>query len=134
MLRENALEKERIKLSKIVQKFNETKEQIEKLFLKLNDLKRNSDSYFQNYGFNSMMISNYNQYISKINSEILTKKNFLKNIENELLLQQEETKQAYIAVKSLENLKEKKKEQYKKEMYDEEIKILDDIVNAKRTA
>ena len=48
------------------------------------------------------------------------------------MLQQQIAKEAYIKVKSLENLKEKQKEQYNKELLQEEIKQIDDIVNSKR--
>ena len=50
-----------------------------------------------------------------------------------MLKQQELTKEAYIKVKSLEKLKEKQKEQYDKEVLQEEFKLIDDIVNSKRT-
>ena len=49
------------------------------------------------------------------------------------LNQQQKEKQAYIKVKSLENLKEKQKEQYEKELLKEEYKMVDDIVNSRRT-
>ena len=41
-------------------------------------------------------------------------------------------KNAYIKVKSLENLHDKQKEQYLKEFQKEEIKEIDDIVNSRR--
>ena len=46
---------------------------------------------------------------------------------------QEIAKEAYIKVKSLEKLKEKQKEQYDKEVLAQEFKLIDDIVNSKRT-
>ena len=51
----------------------------------------------------------------------------------DMVIQQEITKQAYINVKSLEKLKEKQKTQYEKEFMQEEFKIMDDIVNSRRT-
>ena len=51
----------------------------------------------------------------------------------DLLRQQAITKQAYIQVKSLEKLKEKQKAQYDKEVQLEEFKLIDDLVNSKRT-
>ena len=50
----------------------------------------------------------------------------------DLKMQQEKTKDAYIKVKSLEKLKEKQKEQYDKEVLQEEFKMMDDIVNSRR--
>ena len=47
--------------------------------------------------------------------------------------QQQIVKQAYIKVKSLEKLKEKRKEEYNKEVLQEEFKLIDDIVNSRRT-
>ena len=51
----------------------------------------------------------------------------------ELEHQQEIAKEAYIQVKSLENLKEKQKQQYNQELLQEEFKMVDDIVNSRRT-
>ena len=51
----------------------------------------------------------------------------------DLKIQQEKTKEAYIKVKSLEKLKEKQKEQHNKEVLQEEFKMIDDIVNSRRT-
>ena len=44
----------------------------------------------------------------------------------------EKTKEVYIQVQSLEKLKEKQKEQYDKEVLQEEFKTIDDIVNSRR--
>ncbi len=134
MLREHTLEDERIKLSKIVQSYNEQKDELENLVLKLEKLKNDSDLYFNQVGFNASLIANYGQYISKIDSDVVTQKNILKQLEIELSRQQENTKKAYIDLKTIEKLKEKQKEDYNKQVLYEEIKTMDDIVNSKRTA
>lgn len=134
LLREHTLEDERIKLSKIVQSYNKEKEELENLILKLERLKNDSEKYFQQVGFCTSLINNYGNYLSKIDSEVITQQNIIKNIEIELNKQQENTKKAYIELKTIENLKQKQKEDYDKQVLYEEIKTLDDITNSKRTA
>ena len=134
LLREHTLEDERIKLSKIVQSYNKEKEELENLILKLEALKNDSEKYFQQVGFCTSLINNYGNYLSKIDSEVITQQNIIKNIEVELNKQQENTKKAYIELKTIENLKQKQKEDYDKQVLYEEIKTLDDITNSKRTA
>ena len=134
LLREHTLEDERIKLSKIVQSYNKEKEELENLISKLERLKNDSEKYFQQVGFCTSLISNYGNYLSKIDSEVITQQNIIKNIEIELNKQQESTKKAYIELKTIENLKQKQREDYDKQVLYEEIKTLDDITNSKRTA
>ena len=104
LLREHTLEDERIKLSKIVQSYNKEKEELENLILKLETLKNDSEKYFQQVGFCTSLINNYGNYLSKIDSEVITQQNIIKNIEIELNKQQENTKKAYIELKTIENL------------------------------
>ena len=134
LLREHTLEDERIKLSKIVQSYNKEKEELENLISKLERLKNDSEKYFQQVGFCTSLISNYGNYLSKIDSEVITQQNIIKNIEIELNKQQESTKKAYTELKTIENLKQKQREDYDKQVLYEEIKTLDDITNSKRTA
>ena len=134
MLRSHTLEDERIKLSKIVQLYNEQKGKLDILKEKLEHLEQNSAEYFQQVGFSSSLIENYRKYILKTDSELKTQKNVIQRIEVELTKQQQNTQKAYIELKTIENLKQKQKEEYDKLLLQEEIKTLDDITNSKRSA
>lgn len=99
----------------------------------LENTKKNSEQYLFAETFNPYIVSNYSSFSNKIVQDIKTQKLIIEKTKNDMLKQQEITKEAYIKVKSLEKLKEKQKEQYNKELLLEEFKLIDDIVNSKRT-
>ena len=71
-------------------------------------------------------------YGQKLQEKLLLQMELIKKTKRDLSNQQQVVKQAYIKVKSLENLQDKQKEQYLKEFQQEEIKETDDIVNSRR--
>lgn len=131
MLKEKALEDERLKLAQIIETLNKLKEALKDLENKLLSLREDSKKYLGET-FNPIIIANYSSYISKIENDILIQTNKIKSVEIDFLNQKDNVKKAYIEVKTLDKLKEKQLERYKKEVLDEEIKFIDDIVCAKR--
>ncbi|MBQ2983840.1 MAG: flagellar export protein FliJ [Candidatus Gastranaerophilales bacterium] len=134
VVRNKALEDERIKLASILRVYNNQKEALDKLFSEVETIKSEINKSFENNDFNPQIISNYNSYLYKLSQDIEAQKEVLSKIEQDIEKQQEVLKDAYIKVKSLEVLKDKQKEQYLKEQQYEEIKELDDIVNSRTIA
>lgn len=134
VVRNKALEDERIKLASILRVYNNQKEALNKLFSEVETIKSEINKSFENNDFNPQIISNYNSYLYKLSQDIEAQKEVLSKIEQDIEKQQEVLKDAYIKVKSLEVLKDKQKEQYLKEQQYEEIKELDDIVNSRTIA
>lgn len=134
VVRNKALEDERIKLASILRVYNNQKEALDKLFSEVETIKSEINKSFGNNDFNPQIISNYNSYLYKLSQDIEAQKEVLSKIEQDIEKQQEVLKDAYIKVKSLEVLKDKQKEQYLKEQQYEEIKELDDIVNSRTIA
>ena len=79
-----------------------------------------------------MTVANYSSFAIKLTNDIKTQELIIKRTQNDLNRQQNVVKDAYIKVKSLENLKEKQKEAYIQEQIQEEFKQVDDIVNSRR--
>ena len=134
VVRNKALEDERIKLASILRVYNNQKEALDKLFSEVETIKSEINKSFENNDFNPQIISNYNSYLYKLSQDIEAQKEVLSKIEQDIEKQQAVLKDAYIKVKSLEVLKDKQKEQYLKEQQYEEIKELDDIVNSRTIA
>lgn len=131
MLRQKALEDERIRLADIIKFFNIQKEALKELEEKLISLQKEGNFAFEN-NFNPMLINNYQAYTSKISSDILNQKEVIKKINFDIEKQKIEVKKAYVKVKILEKLKEKQKEKYNKEVLLEEIKFIDDIMTSRK--
>lgn len=134
MVRNKALEDERIKLASILKVYNNKKEALNDLYSEVETIKTEINKNLENDCFNPQIISNYNSYLYKLSQDIEALKEVLLKIEQDIKNQQNVLKEAYIKVKSLEKLKEKQKEQYIKEQQYEEIKELDDIVNSRTIA
>ena len=111
---------------------NKQTEKLEETYAQLSKFEAQSNEYLQGINFNPMIVSNYAMYGKKLQDEISALQSFIKKIENEIKYQQKTVKEAYIKVKSLENLEEKQKEQYLRDLQSEEIKEIDDIVNSRR--
>lgn len=131
MLRQKALEDERIRLADIIKFFNIQKEALKELEEKLISLQKEGNFAFEN-NFNPMLINNYQAYTSKLSSDILNQKEVIKKINFDIEKQKIEVKKAYVKVKILEKLKEKQKEKYNKEVLLEEIKFIDDIMTSRK--
>lgn len=131
-LRRKNLVDEQTKLASILDVFNKQNDKLNEIILQLNVLKNESENYLQGAEFNPVTISNYKMYAAKLQDEIKLNETILKKTKEVLERQKQITKDAYIKVKSLENLEEKQKEQYLKELQSEEIKEIDDIVNSRR--
>ena len=132
-IRQKALEDARIKLASITNIFNKQNEILKEMELALENIRNDSEKYLFSETFNPFVISNYSSFSNKIIQDIATQKMIIEKTKFDLKIQQEKTKEAYIKVKSLEKLKEKQKEQYNKEVLQEEFKMIDDIVNSRRT-
>ncbi|MBQ8636286.1 flagellar export protein FliJ [bacterium] len=132
-IRKKALEDARIQLASIMSILNKQNEILQEMQNTLENTKKNSEQYLFAETFNPYIVSNYSSFSNKIVQDIKTQKLIIEKTKNDMLKQQEITKEAYIKVKSLEKLKEKQKEQYNKELLLEEFKLIDDIVNSKRT-
>lgn len=127
LVKEKALEDENIKLSIIKKTLENQKECLQKT---IENLFKYQD--MPTINFNPMIIGNQIAYINRLKEQIETQKNIIKETEKKVENQQKKVQQAYIEVKSLEKLEEKKKKEYKKEISKKENKILDDIVNSRR--
>lgn len=132
-IRKKALEDARIKLASITNIFNQQNEILKEMEFALENIRNDSEKYMFSNAFNPSIVSNYNAFSNKIIQDITTQKLIIEKTKFDLKIQQEKTKEAYINVKSLEKLKEKQKEEYNKEVLQEEYKMIDDIVNSRRT-
>ena len=132
-IRKKTLEDERIRLANITNIFNKQNEILKEMQTTLENVRNDSEKYLFTETFSPCLVSNYNSFASKIIQDITTQKLIIEKTKVDLLKQQESTKRAYIDVKSLEKLKEKQKAQYDKEVLQEEFKLIDDIVNSRRT-
>lgn len=132
MVRRKKLTDEQTKLASILNVYNKQTEQINELVSQLDTIKEESENYLQSDNFNSVTISNYARYAEKLQNDIKLQKAIIDKTKEVLDNQQKKVKQAYIDVKSLENLEDRQKEQYLKEVQLEEIKEIDDIVNSRR--
>ncbi len=132
MVRQKTLVDEQTKLASILNVLNTQTEKENQLKNELNTLKAESEKYLQGNNFDPMTISNYAMYGQKLQEKLLLQMELIKKTKRDLSNQQQVVKQAYIKVKSLENLQDKQKEQYLKEFQQEEIKETDDIVNSRR--
>jgi len=132
-IRKKALEDARIALANITNIFNQQNEILHEMELALENIRNDSERYLLADTFNPYVVSNYSSFSNKIVQDMTTQKLIIEKTKLDLLKQQAITKQAYIQVKSLEKLKEKQKAQYDKEVQLEEFKLIDDIVNSRRT-
>lgn len=132
MVRNKALEDARIKLAQIMNIYNRQNEILNEMMFSLEALKNESERYLSKGNFDANLIANYSAFSNKMIQDIKMQENIISKTKIDLEKQQEVVKSAYIQVKSLENLKEKQKERHNKEMLQEEIKQLDDIVNSRR--
>ena len=131
-VREKALENARIQLASITNIYNKQLDVLKEMQIALENIRNESEQFLFAQTFNPTIVSNYSSFSNKIIQDIKTQKMIIEKTKIDMLQQQEITKEAYIKVKSLEKLKEKQKEQYDKEVLQEEFKLIDDIVNSKR--
>ena len=130
-VRKKTLQDERIILSKISDIYNKQNDVLENMLYDFRFYREENERYIQNINFNPEIVSNYNAFNSKLENNIKTQKMIMEKTKKDLERQKQIVQNAYIKVKSLENLKEKQKEKYKQEMLLEEIKQIDDIVNSR---
>lgn len=114
--------------------YNRQKEILEEMNFELARIEMESEKYLQELNFNSEVIANYNAFAYKLVQDIKTQEKIIEDTKKDLEKFQEIARLAYIKVKSLENLKQKQKEEYNNELLQEEFKQIDDIVNSKRKA
>ena len=131
-IRKKSLEDERIKLANITNILNRQNEILKEMELALVNIRNDRDRYLYQETFNPFIATNYSSFANKIVHDITTQKVIIEKTKVDLLAQQEQTKKAYIEVKSLEKLKDKQKAQYDREVLQEEFKLIDDIVNSRR--
>ena len=133
-VRKKALNDAQIQLASITSVYNTQKDILNKMVFDLENIGKEASQYIEENVFNPDIIANYGLYSNKLSNDIKTQEKIIERTKQDLLVQQERTKQAYIKVKSLENLKEKQKEDYNKEFLLEEFKEIDDITSSRRTA
>ena len=133
-VREKALKDARIQLASVMNIYNRQKEILEEMNFELVRIEMESEKYLQESNFNSEVIANYNAFAYKLVQDIKTQEKIIEDTKKDLEKFQEIARLAYIKVKSLENLKQKQKEEYNNELLQEEFKQIDDIVNSKRKA
>ncbi|MBR3604732.1 MAG: flagellar export protein FliJ [Candidatus Gastranaerophilales bacterium] len=132
-IRKKALEDARIALARITNIFNKQNDVLKEMQTTLENIRNESEQYIFAQTFNPTIVSNYSSFSNKIVQDITAQKLIIEKTKIDMLKQQAITKDAYIKVKSLEKLKEKQKEQHDKEVLQEEFKLIDDIVNSKRS-
>lgn len=132
-VRKKALEDARIQLARICDIFNKQNDILKEMETALENVRNDSERYLFSQTFNPCLASNYGAFADKIVRDITEQKLIIERTKIDLLKQQALTKDAYIKVKSLQKLKEKQKAQYDREVLQEEFKLIDDIVNSKRT-
>ena len=132
VVREKKLVDEQTKLASVLKIYNKQKDDLSQTIALLDEIKTESESYLLEGDTNPTVISNYSSYIRKVQNDIKLQNEIIAKTREVLNNQQNIVKEAYIKVKSLENLREKQKEQYLKELQLEEIKEIDDIVNSRR--
>lgn len=132
-IRKKALEDARIALANITNIFNKQNDILKEMQMTLENIRNESEQFLFAQTFNPTIVSNYSSFSNKIVQDITAQKLIIEKTKIDMLRQQAITKDAYIKVKSLEKLKEKQKEQYDKEVLQEEFKLIDDIVNSKRS-
>ena len=133
-LRQKALEDARIQLAKILNVLNMQEDILRQMQEQYIQISNEREKCLSGSEFNPDEISNYNAFLNKLSQDIKTQELIIQKTKEDLAIQQEITKEAYIKVKSLEKLKEKQKEEYNKLAQLEEFKLIDDIVNSKRAA
>ena len=132
-VRKKALEDARIALANITNAFNKQNEILQEMQYTLDSIRNDSEKQLLAQTFNPYILSNYSSFSNKIVQDITAQKLIIEKTKLDLMKQQAITKQAYVQVKSLERLKEKQKAQYDREVQLEEFKLIDDLVNSKRT-
>jgi len=132
MVRKKVLTDEQTKLASILSMYNKQTEKLNEITQTIVTFKKESEEYLKGSELNTSIISNYFGYIKKLEDDIKIQDSVLQKTKEVLNNQQQIVKEAYIKVKSLENLKDRQKEQYFKEMQQEEIKEIDDIINSRR--
>ena len=132
-VREKALENARIQLASITNIYNKQLDVLKEMQIALENISQEAQNYMFDGNFNPSLIANYTAFSNKIVFDIKTQEQIIEKTKIDLIKQQKITQEAYVKVKSLEKLKEKQLEQYNKELQQEEFKLIDDIVNSKRS-
>ena len=133
-VREKALKDARVQLASVMNIYNRQKDVLEEMNLELARIEYESEQYLNQGNFDSQVIANYNAFAYRLIQDIKTQEKIIQETKKDLENFQEIARLAYIKVKSLENLKQKQKEEYNREILQEEFKQIDDIVNSKRKA
>ena len=133
-IRQKALNDAQIQLASITNVYNTQVDVLNEMMFDLSNIEREASKYLEENNFNPDIVANFSAFSNKLSNDIKTQELIIEKTKEDLLIQQELTKQAYIKVKSLENLKEKQKENYNKELLLEEFKELDDMANSRRSA
>lgn len=130
-VRKHTLEDERIKLASVMGILREQNEVLNNMNFEYQTLQMRSEKDLA-LNFNPLIMSNYSSFSGKLLGDIKVQKQIIERTRLDLKNRQQSVKQAYVEVETLEKLKQKQKELYLKELQQEEIKELDDIVNSKR--
>ena len=124
-VKEKLLEDERLKLAHFMNVLNSQKVELNKAETTLDRYQKELQELVLFGDMNPILMDSYNSYINKLSGDIIAQRELIKKTQDQLSIQQQKTKSAYIEIKTLEKLKEKQKQKYEKELLDEEIKIID---------
>ncbi len=119
-------QKVKVELSLIVKEVIEVKDEIKKILSEIDDAYNSMEEVTAN-GINGAMIRFYPYYITGKREHIVAKKEMLEVLDAKFSLKQQELGKARGEVVVIENLREKKLEEYKKEFIKEEDRNNEDI-------
>ncbi len=131
LVKEKNLEEERIKLARFLNAYNKEKEILDNIIQNFKKIQKQADDYITGGDFSVDTITILKSYALKLSQDIEKQKQTVQDFLNQYLNQQKIANQAYIEVKTLEKLKEKQKENYNKELIQEEFKLTDDLITSR---
>ena len=130
-IRQNVLEDKRLEMAKVIKLLNEQQIELEKLHEKIRLYKQNFCEIPLNQEVNVYELSNYEEYLVVLNSQIQFQEGLIENTKKVLKAKQDEVNEALKEVKVLEKLKEKQSEKFYRDIEKKEADEIDDIVTSR---
>lgn len=131
-MREKALEERRLDMAKTIKQLSEQNEQLYNLMEKKGSTRSDLEALYQNTeALDIFSLTNYKNYLSKVDNDIRTQEEFIVNTKKVLSAKQFEVMIAHKKVKVLETLKDKQEEKYYKNIEHKEAMEIDDIATTR---
>jgi len=130
-IRQNVLEDKRLEMAKVIKLLNEQQIELEKLQEKIKLYKQNFCEIPINQEVNVYELSNYEEYLVVLNTQIKFQEGLIENTKKVLKSKQDEVNEALKEVKVLEKLKEKQSEKFYRDIEKKEADEIDDIVTSR---